>query len=133
MLIETDFRLVGLMREADSMPGAPVEAEVPESQNFSAELESLEGRAIRGDQGHLMRGERIASQSEVIRAIVSGHSPCCGAPHQNDCGPSSSTLPPWAIVSRSMWLTCATSSVSAYSCGSFLHRDCSCRPWLQLR
>ena len=25
-----------------------------------------------------MLGERIASQSEVIRAIVSGYSPCCG-------------------------------------------------------
>ena len=33
-------------------------------------------RTIRGDQGHLMRGERIASQSEVFRAIVSGCSPC---------------------------------------------------------
>ena len=29
-----------------------------------------------------MLGERIASQSEVIRAIVSGYSPCCGVPHQ---------------------------------------------------
>ena len=28
-----------------------------------------------------MLGERIASQSEVIRAIVSGYSPCCGGPH----------------------------------------------------
>ena len=28
-----------------------------------------------------MLGERIASHSEVIRAIVSGHSPCCWAPH----------------------------------------------------
>ena len=27
-----------------------------------------------------MLGERIASQSEVIRAIVSGYSPCCGVP-----------------------------------------------------
>ena len=25
-----------------------------------------------------MRSERIASQSEVIRVIVSGYSPCCG-------------------------------------------------------
>ena len=29
-----------------------------------------------------MLGERIASESEVIRAIVSGYSPCCGFPHQ---------------------------------------------------
>ena len=28
-----------------------------------------------------MLGERIASQSEVIRAIVSGYSPCCGPSH----------------------------------------------------
>ena len=28
-----------------------------------------------------MLGERIASQSDVIRAILSGYSPCCGAPH----------------------------------------------------
>ena len=27
-----------------------------------------------------MLGERIASQPEVIRAIVSVHSPCCGVP-----------------------------------------------------
>ena len=39
------------------------------------------GRTIRGDQGHLMLGERIASQSEVIRAISSGYSPCCGVAH----------------------------------------------------
>ena len=25
-----------------------------------------------------------ASQSEVIRAIASGYSPCCGVPHQED-------------------------------------------------
>ena len=31
----------------------------------------------------LMHGERIASQSEVIRAIVSGYSPCDGVPHQS--------------------------------------------------
>ena len=30
-------------------------------------------RTIRRDWGHLMLGERIASQSEVIRAIVAGH------------------------------------------------------------
>ena len=28
-----------------------------------------------------MPGERIASQSEVIRAIASGYSPCCGVSH----------------------------------------------------
>ena len=28
-----------------------------------------------------MLGERIASQSVVIRTIVSGYSPCCGPPH----------------------------------------------------
>ena len=30
-----------------------------------------------------MLGERIASQSEVIRSIVSGSGPCCGAPHSH--------------------------------------------------
>ena len=28
-----------------------------------------------------MLGELIASQYEVLRAIVSGYSPCCGTPH----------------------------------------------------
>ena len=32
------------------------------------------GRTIRGDQGHFKLGEHIASQSEVIRAIVSSYS-----------------------------------------------------------
>ena len=36
---------------------------------------------IRGDQCHLMLDKFIASQSEVIRAIVSDHSLCCGVPH----------------------------------------------------
>ena len=36
------------------------------------------GRTIRGGYGHLAIGERIASQFEVIRAIVSGYSSCCG-------------------------------------------------------
>ena len=36
------------------------------------------GRTIRGDQGRSMLGQRIASKSEVIRAIVSGCSRCCG-------------------------------------------------------
>ena len=31
-----------------------------------------------------MRGERIASRSEVIRAIVSGCCPCCGGPHRGE-------------------------------------------------
>ena len=38
-------------------------------------LAALGGRTIRGDQGHLVLGERIAPQSEVIRAILSGDSP----------------------------------------------------------
>ena len=38
------------------------------------------GHTIRGDQGHLMLGEHVASQSEVNRAIVSGYSPCHGVP-----------------------------------------------------
>ena len=37
-----------------------------------------EGRATRVDQGHLMLEYFIASQSEVIRAIVSDYRPCCG-------------------------------------------------------
>ena len=31
---------------------------------------------IRAYQDHLMRGKHIAPESEVIRAIVSGYSPC---------------------------------------------------------
>ena len=31
----------------------------------------------RGDQGRLVLGEHIASQPEVIRAVMSGYSPCC--------------------------------------------------------
>ena len=36
------------------------------------------GRATRGGQGHLVPGERVLSQSEVIRAILLENSPCCG-------------------------------------------------------
>ena len=36
---------------------------------------------VRGDKCHLMLYFFIASQSEVIRAIVSDYSPCCGVPH----------------------------------------------------
>ena len=37
---------------------------------------------VRGDQGRLLLGQRVASKSEVIRAIVSGHSPstACAVP-----------------------------------------------------
>ena len=40
------------------------------------------GRTTRGDYGHLMLGERILPQSEVIRAILLEYkySPCCGVP-----------------------------------------------------
>ena len=41
-MMETDFKLVGLIRDAESMPGVPVEADVPESQNFSAEFELMQ-------------------------------------------------------------------------------------------
>ena len=45
--------------------------------------------AIRGNQGHLMLKERIAPQSEVIRAILLEDSPCCGgpAPGREQLGP----------------------------------------------
>ena len=46
-----------------------------------------EGRTTRGDYAHLMLGERITSQSEVIRSIVSGYSPCCGVPHLGQLDP----------------------------------------------
>ena len=40
------------------------------------------GHTIRGDQqGHLLLRERVAPQSEVIRAIFWEDSPCCEAPH----------------------------------------------------
>ena len=59
----------------------------PVPMMFTSELDTAEGRAFRGDEGHLTLGERIASQSEVIRAIVSGYSPRLWCP-----GPS---LAPW--------------------------------------
>ena len=46
----------------------------------TSDANTPEGHATRGDYGHLMIEECIASQSEVIRAIVSGYSPCCGVP-----------------------------------------------------
>ena len=50
-----------------------------------ATLLDPEGRTIRGDQGHLMLEECIASQSEVIRAIVSDYGPLWGpAPLESD-------------------------------------------------
>ena len=48
----------------------------------AAQVMDLKAAQARGDQGRLMLGERIASQSEVIRAIASGCSPCCGGAHQ---------------------------------------------------
>ena len=40
-----------------------------------------------------MLGERIASQSEVIRAILSGYSPCCGSRTGGE--PGGSAKGPW--------------------------------------
>ena len=40
-----------------------------------------------------MLGERIGPQSEVIRAIISGYSPCCGGPAPG-CGRACRTRPP---------------------------------------
>ena len=51
------------------------------------------GRTIRGDQGHLILGQRIASQSEVIRAIVSGDRPCCGVPAPPPARPPAGPAP----------------------------------------
>ena len=39
-----------------------------------------EGHKTRGDQGHLVRRERLASQSVVIRPILLEDSPCGGGP-----------------------------------------------------
>ena len=39
-----------------------------------------------------MLGERIASQSEVIRAIVYEYSPCCGVPHRRPEAEASGVL-----------------------------------------
>ena len=41
-----------------------------------------------------MLGERIASQSEVIRALVSGYGPCCGFAHHYRVGVRLSKAPP---------------------------------------
>ena len=43
-------------------------------------------------------GERIASQSEVIRAIVSGYSPCCGVHSQPWCEMGLSSLNSFAYL-----------------------------------
>ena len=42
--------------------------------------DALSTHAIRGDLGHWMLRKRIATQSEVIWAIVLEDSPCCGGP-----------------------------------------------------
>ena len=39
---------------------------------------AAEGHAIRGDEGHLVRRERIESKSVVVKAIVVEDSPCGG-------------------------------------------------------
>ena len=46
--------------------------------------------------GHLMLGERIASQSEMIRTIVADYSPCCGGfvPHPALAGTAAGLYPP---------------------------------------
>ena len=44
-------------------------------------LALLRAHTTRGGQGHLMLGERIVPQSEVIRAVLLEDSPCCGVPH----------------------------------------------------
>ena len=96
--------------------------------------QTSEGRTIRGDQGHLVRGEHIASQSEVIWAIVSGHSPCCGAPAPM----VSPALAPWKVISMSAEAALPP-AVPATTCGLFATEHvlaCSCSrdyPWgLQL-
>ena len=63
------------------------------SPTWSRTCRLPEGHMIRGDQCHLMLECFIASQSEVIRAIVSDYSPCCGvpAPPGGPCPPPTST------------------------------------------
>ena len=61
---------------------------------LSGWVSGLNGRprhlcAIRGDQGHLMLEDCIASQYEVIRAIVSYYSLFCGVPRGRMCAPRS--------------------------------------------
>ena len=52
------------------------------------------GNTTRGVQGHLMLRERVAPQSEVIRAIVSGDSPCCRlSSHRLSCTRPDTPLP----------------------------------------
>ena len=57
-------------------------------RNFSKTSLKLEGcielqeHTTRGAQGHLMLGEHIVPQSEVIRAILSEDSPCCRVAHR---------------------------------------------------
>ena len=55
---------------------------------------SAGGHTTRGDQGHLMLGERIAPYSEVIRAMVLEDSPCCGGPQHLSAAASPSSEAP---------------------------------------
>ena len=59
----------------------------------------LKGNTARGDRGHLVLRERVAPQSEVIRAILSEDSPRCGGPHQVGAG-----LPDIALLNKTFWI-----------------------------
>ena len=75
----------------------------------------LQGRTARGDQGHSMLGERIAPQSEVIRAMLLEDSPCCGvgpAPsgrwccnrlRSRRCRTARAAPPPWSGCATTRW------------------------------
>ena len=56
----------------------PFEAGVPGGGRRPARRRDLQGAQPEVIRAVLMLGERTVPQSEVIRAIVSGYSPCCG-------------------------------------------------------
>ena len=63
---------------ADTPAAAPPSRRCPGGTAPSTRGRTLESARSEVIQGHLMPGERIASSSEVIGAIMSGCSPCCG-------------------------------------------------------
>ena len=99
--LEFEFRVTHIAAFAGREPICGVEQPASRQRRLAQADEGRdgvhhsEGRTIRGDEGHLMLGERIASQSEVIGDIVSGYSMFRGVPHRQP----STVMPliPWSL------------------------------------
>ena len=90
---------------------------------FFGRRAALGWRIIRGDQGHLMLGERIPPQSEVIRAMFLEDG-TCGRVAAPAHGRSGRPGAPAAARPNTCWLTAAA---------GILHRECGCRPLARLQ